>query len=147
MGNLRRLETDNDRVNRIANQKDEVDMANQTMQDNLERTRAENRDMELKVRTEQADATSVGGQLNISNANKQNMVFESHNVEADLMKTLNRIDELRQIFDDILREISESQMHIESLNAEDLDLNHANIELASAVARIQADRQDLNKRV
>ena len=63
-------------------------------------------------------------------------MFESHNIEADLMKTLNRIDELRKIFDDVLKEITDSQMNIESLNVEDLDLNHANIELASAVARI-----------
>ena len=52
------------------------------------------------------------------------------------MKTMARIDELRKIFDDVLREIAESNMQIEQLNAEDLGLNHANIELASAVARI-----------
>ena len=63
------------------------------------------------------------------------------------MKTLQKLDELRKVFDDIIREMDKNSRHIEDLNAEDLALNHANIDLASQVARIQADRQDLNKRV
>lgn len=63
------------------------------------------------------------------------------------MKTLQKLDELRKVFDDIIREMEKNSRHIEDLNAEDLALNHANIDLASQVARIQADRQDLNKRV
>lgn len=57
-------------------------------------------------------------------------------MEADLMKTLSKLDELRRVFDDLIRQIDLNQKHIEELNAEDLALNHANIDLASQVARI-----------
>lgn len=63
------------------------------------------------------------------------------------MKTLHKIDELKKAFDDVIRQSGDSQMEIERLNSEDMGLNHANIDLASTVARIQADRQDLNKKV
>jgi chromosome segregation ATPase len=144
---LRMIEIDNERLGRITNQKDEIDMANQTMQEDLERARDDNKNFEEKMRREQAEATNVGGQLNVTSADKQNLVFESHNIEADLMKTLQKLDELRKVFDDILREMDRNSRAIEELNAEDLALNHANIDLASQVARVQADRQDLNKRV
>ena len=85
---LRMVEIDNERLQRITNQKDEIDMANQTMQEDLEKARDENKNFEAKVRTEQHEATNVGGQLNVTSADKQNLVFESHNIEADLMKTL-----------------------------------------------------------
>jgi hypothetical protein len=53
----------------------------------------------------QHDATNVNGQLNVTSADKQNLVFESHNIEADLMKTLQRLDELRKVFDDVIRQM------------------------------------------
>ena len=36
--------------------------------------------------------------------------------------------------------MDKNSRHIEELNGEDLALNHANIDLASQVARVQADR-------
>ena len=102
---LRLVETDNDRLQRTTNQKDEVDMSNQEMQEILERQRIDNKDMESKVRMQQSEATQVGGQLNVTSADKQSLVFESHNIEADLMKTLNRLDECRKAFEDCIRHI------------------------------------------
>ena len=144
---LRMMEIDNERLGRITNQKDEIDMANQTMQEDLEKARHQNKEMEEKARREQHEATTVGGKLNVTSADKQNLVHESHNIEADLMKTLHKLDDLRRVFDDVLRQLGNSQRQIEELNAEDLSLNHANIDLASQVARVQADRQEMNKRV
>lgn len=111
-------------------------MSNQTMQETLEKLRMENKDFEARMRTEQMAVTDVGGQLNVTNATKSNLVMESHNIEADLMKTLNKLDECKKAFDDCLRQIEASHKEIEDLNAEDLGLNHANIDLASTVARI-----------
>ena len=66
------------------------------MQDDLEKLRFDNKDLQGKMRFQQEDATTAGAQLNVTNIDKQNLVFESHNKEADLMKTLNRIDDLRK---------------------------------------------------
>ena len=60
------------------------------------------------MRYNQEDATNAGAQLNVTNIDKQNLVFESHNKEADLMKTLNRIDELRKLFSEIILQIEDS---------------------------------------
>lgn len=133
---LKVMEIDNDRLNRITNQKDELDMSNQTMQEDLEKIRDQNKDLDQKVRVEQHETTRMGGDLNVTSTQKQNLVFESHNIEADLMKTLHRLDELRMAFEDVIRQSDQSQMDIERFNAEDMDLNHVNIDIASAVARI-----------
>ena len=103
LNKLKVMEIDNDRLNRVTNQKDELDMSNQTMQEDLERIRDQNKDLDSKVRSEQHETTNMGGQLNMTNMDKQNLVFESHNMEADLMKCLHRLDELRKAFEDVIR--------------------------------------------
>ena len=60
----------------------------------------------------------------MTNIDQQYLVFERHNKEADLMKTLHRIDELRKIFDEIILKIEDTNKQIESFNLEDLGLNH-----------------------
>ena len=67
---LKVIEIDNDRLNRVTNQKDEVDMSNQTMQEDLEKIREQNKDLDNKVRAEQHETTNMGGQLNITNMDK-----------------------------------------------------------------------------
>ena len=49
---LRMIEIDNERLQRITNQKDEIDMANQTMQEDLERARDDNKNFEEHMRRE-----------------------------------------------------------------------------------------------
>lgn len=43
------------------------------MQEDLERVRDDNKNFQDKVRQEQHEATSVGGQLNVTSADKQNL--------------------------------------------------------------------------
>ena len=67
---LKVIEIDNDRLNRVTNQKDEIDMSNQTMQEDLERIREQNKVLDSNVRAEQHETTNAGGQLNITNMDK-----------------------------------------------------------------------------
>lgn len=57
-------------------------------------------------------------------------------MNADLVKRLRQMDDLRRDHQRVLGTLNEANKELDALNVDDLNLNHQNIDLASSVARV-----------
>ena len=66
---------------------------------------------------------------------------------ADLQKKLRIIEELSKDHAEILNKINLTNIDIDKVNKEDVLFNHDNIDLATKLAKLQHERQELNRQV
>ena len=73
---LRNLENDNSRMDRRIHEKDEIDMQNQQMKENLEKDRFENDRLSQKIDNEKRAGMDTSDQINRVNADRKHFEFE-----------------------------------------------------------------------
>jgi hypothetical protein len=75
--NLHRFQTDNARMDGGINHKDETDMANQAMQDDLERQKEDNARLQSRLREEEVETHHVGEKLSNTNVARKNLELDA----------------------------------------------------------------------
>ena len=121
---MRNYVTDNDKLHLAVNQKDEIDMENQSLQQELEKSRDNNRKLEFQLQQEQIQTNKTGQILDHTNFDNKNLVFESSSMTVDLQKKLRVIEDISRDHAEILTKINLSNIDIDNFNKEDVYLNH-----------------------
>ena len=81
---LQRFTTDNARMDGGINHKDETDMANQAMKEDLERQKEENSRLQGRLRAEETETQHAGEKLNSTNIARKNLELDADQLQADL---------------------------------------------------------------
>lgn len=144
---LQFLEAENRRMEQVTNMKDETDMDNQTMQEELANTRMENKHLESCLHDQKGDTAKAGNAVDRTAADAKGFAGEAENMNNDLMHKIDRIDNIRTDHGDVLQNINGINQNLDQLNVDELETNHQNIDLSTDVQRIQADRAELNAKM
>lgn len=111
--------------------KDEVDMQNKVLNNDLDRQRDENDRLSMQLKEEQLDTNNTNNRLvNTSNVSK-NLSHESNTLNNSMQQILRRIDEISRDKLHNSKELNLVNSELERLSKADLVVSHSNIDLES----------------
>ena len=111
--------------------KDEVDMQNKVLNNDLDQQRDENDRLSRQLKEEQVDTSNTNHRLvNTSNVSK-NLSHESNTLNNSMQQILRRIDEISRDKLHNSKELNLVNSELERLSKADLVVSHSNIDLES----------------
>ena len=111
--------------------KDEVDMQNKVLNNDLDQQRDENDRLSRQLKEEQLDTSNTNHRLvNTSNVSK-NLSHESNTLNNSMQQILRRIDEISRDKLHNSKELNLVNSELERLSKADLIVSHSNIDLES----------------
>lgn len=77
-------EQEAERLQALLNNKDNVDAQNGILQEDLDRIRLLNKDLDFKLKSEEVEASNTGLRLTDAEAHKKNLILETDNLTHDI---------------------------------------------------------------
>jgi len=109
--------------------KDETDMHNQGMQEELQRAKDANETLRREVDGRTRENASNEHQITNVTAAKSNLAIESNSLNMEYSKKLNQLDAVSRQRCDAIKDINQSNLDLDRLNAQEHHLNRCNIDI------------------
>ena len=81
---IRMTEGDVNRMDRLVNNRDDIDAQNNIMQQDLDRIKMANADLGSKLKSEEINTQNISVKLTSATAGKKNLILESENLNSGI---------------------------------------------------------------